>query len=62
MQIYEGISAGVLDFDYSPTSVFVSFDGSSRRIYMNISHEGRSAVEDPLDQKLLNGMKIATEE
>ncbi|EKX33180.1 hypothetical protein GUITHDRAFT_148120 [Guillardia theta CCMP2712] len=40
VMIYEGISAGVLDYDYSPTSVFVSFDGSSRRIYMNISQEG----------------------
>eukprot|EP00960_Hanusia_phi_P068830 766944-Hanusia_phi.AAC.2 len=61
-KIYEGISAGVLDFDYSPMSVFVGFDGSSRRIYINISQEGRSAVEDLLDQKLLNGMKISTEE
>ena len=60
--IYEGIAVGQLDYDYSPMSVFVSYDGSSRRIYMNISQEGKAAVDELREQKLINGLKISTED
>ena len=39
--LYEGIVAGVLDFDYAPSSNFVE----NRRIWMNVSQEGKSDVE-----------------
>jgi len=42
----KGIATGQLDYDYSPVSVFVSYDGSSRRIYMNVSQEGKAAVDE----------------
>ena len=57
-----GIAAGQLDYDYSPQSVFVSYDGSSRRIYLNVSQEGRAAVDELREQKLINGLKISTED
>jgi hypothetical protein len=60
--LYEGIAVGQLDYDYSPVSVFVSYDGSSRRIYMNISQEGKAAIDELREQKLINGLKIATED
>ena len=60
--VYEGISVGQLDFDYSPTSIYVSYDGSSRRIYMNISQEGKAAIDELREQKLINGLKISTED
>jgi len=60
--VYEGIAAGQLDYDYSPQSVFVSYDGSCRRIYLNVSQEGRAAVDELREQKLINGLKISTED
>ena len=51
-----------LDYDYSPVSTFVSYDGSSRRIYMNISQEGKAAIDELREQKLINGLKISTED
>ena len=36
MLLYEGIVAGVLDFDYAPASVSIE----NRRVWMNISQEG----------------------
>ncbi len=35
--IFEGIHLGVFEFDFSPTSVRVSQDGRSGRVYMNVS-------------------------
>jgi len=35
--IYEGIVAGVLDFDYAPQSVLISQDGTSKRSFMNVT-------------------------
>ena len=34
--LYEGIVAGVLDFDYAPASALIE----NRRVWMNISQEG----------------------
>ncbi|KAH8077207.1 hypothetical protein JL720_10172 [Aureococcus anophagefferens] len=39
--IYEGIVANVLDYDYAPQSELIE----NRRVYLNISQEGKSDVE-----------------
>jgi hypothetical protein len=54
--IYEGITAGVLDFDYAPASAFIE----NRRIYMNISQEGKSDVEFLREEELVNGLQMSS--
>eukprot|EP01035_Chromulina_nebulosa_P020795 gene20795-26959_t len=51
---YEGIVAGVLDYDYAPASVSVQ----NRRIWMNVSQEGKSDVEFLREEELVNGLQI----
>ena len=60
--IYEGIVAGVLDFDYAPQSVLISQDGTSKRSFMNVTQEGKSAIDDLREKKLINGLKLSTED
>ena len=82
VMMYEGIAAGVLDYDYAPQSMLVSQvgyvelflsgmtpngrvfvkDGKSRRIWMNVSQEGKAAIDDLREQKLLNGLKLSSED
>mmetsp|Transcript_17801 Transcript_17801/g.54418 ORF Transcript_17801/g.54418 Transcript_17801/m.54418 type:complete len:334 (-) Transcript_17801:1547-2548(-) len=54
--IYEGIAANVLDYDYAPQSELIE----NRRIYLNMSQEGKSDVEFLREEELLNGLKVAT--
>jgi hypothetical protein len=60
--MYEGIISGVLDFDYAPQSVLVSKDGISRRCFMNITQEGKGAIEDLREKNLLHGLKLSSED
>lgn len=60
--MYQGITAGALDFDYAPCSMLVSFEGRSRRIWLNITQEGKAAVDDLREKGLLNGLKLSTED
>lgn len=60
--VYEGIVGGVLDFDYAPQSTLISHEGSSRRCFMNVSQEGKSAIDDLRERKLLNGLKLSSED
>ena len=46
----------VLDYDYAPASELIE----NRRIYLNISQEGKSDVEFLREEELLNGLQIAT--
>jgi hypothetical protein len=62
VMIYEGVVAGVLDFDYAPQSTLISQDGSSRRCFMNVTQEGKSAIDDLREQKMLNGLKLSSED
>ena len=48
--VYEGIVKGVLDFDYAPYSTLISHEGVSRRSFMNVTQEGKSAVDDLREQ------------
>mmetsp|Transcript_29198 Transcript_29198/g.75160 ORF Transcript_29198/g.75160 Transcript_29198/m.75160 type:complete len:696 (-) Transcript_29198:28-2115(-) len=60
--MYEGVVAGALDFDYAPASVLVSQDGKSRRLWMNITQEGRSAIDDLREREFINGLKLSSED
>ena len=60
--IYEGIVAGVLDFDYAPGSRLISAAGRSLRMWINISQEGKACVDDLREWKLINGLKLSTED
>ena len=42
--------------------VLLSFEGASRRMFLNLSQEGKSAVEDLMEQKLINGLKLSSED
>ena len=52
--MYEGITAKVLDYDYAPMSVIVE----NRRIFINVSQEGKSDVDFLREEELLNGLKL----
>ena len=54
--LYEGIVAGVLDFDYAPSSNFIQ----NRRIWMNVSQEGKSDVEFLREEELINGLQMSS--
>ena len=62
VMMYEAVTAGVLDFDYAPASMIVSHNGVSRRLWVNITQEGKSAVDDLRESKLLNALKLTTED
>lgn len=53
---YEGIVAGVLDFDYAPQSALIE----NRRIWMNVSQEGKSDVEFLREEELINGLQMSS--
>lgn len=60
--LYEGVIADALDFDYAPASILVSHEGQSRRLWMNISQEGKSGTDDLREAELVNGLKLSTED
>jgi hypothetical protein len=62
VMIYEGIVLGILDLDYAPQSVLVSQDGYSKRCFMNVSQEGKSAVDDLREKELIQGLKLSSED
>ena len=48
--------AGVLDFDYAPASSLIE----NRRVWMNISQEGKSDVEFLREEELVNGLQMSS--
>jgi len=54
--IYEGIVAGIFDYDYAPAPDIV--DG--KRVYMNISQEGRDDLDDLRETGMLYGLKLSS--
>ena len=52
--MYEGITSKVLDYDYAPASVIVE----NRRIFINVSQEGKSDIDFLREEELLNGLKL----
>ena len=60
--IFEGIVAGLFDFDYAPCSIQLSVPGGQRRLWLNVSQEGKSACDDLRENRLLKGLKISTDD
>ena len=60
--IYEGILADELNFDYAPRSLQISHEGSSRRMFFNQSQEGLHHIDNLREQKLINCIKLVTED
>ena len=59
--LYEGIVAEILEEpDYAPSSVLVSQDGTSARVWLNISQEGKSLVDELREHTILNGLKLSS--
>lgn len=54
MLTYECIVSGALDYDYAPQSVSLE----NRRIWMNVSQEGKSDIEFLREEELVNGLQI----
>jgi len=66
--IYEGICAGKLDFDYAPVSrqyLYMDEDDGEckvKRLYLNLSQEARSAVDDLLEQEFIKSIKVPNDD
>ncbi|CAM9569802.1 unnamed protein product, partial [Phaeothamnion confervicola] len=54
--LYEGIVANILDYDYAPQSELIE----NRRIWMNVSQEGKSDVEFLREEELVNGLHVSS--
>lgn len=54
--IYEGIVEGVFDYDYAPQSGMVG----TKRVWLNISQEGKDDIDDIREGTLINGLKLAS--
>ena len=51
--MYELIVAGVIDYDYAPASAMVA----GRRIYLNVTQEGRDNLDDLVEAKLVRALR-----
>ena len=60
--MFEGITAGAMDYDYAPASTLVSHNGRSKRVWLNITQEGKAAIDDLREKRLINGLKLSTED
>lgn len=60
--MFEAIVRGKLDFDYAPASIRLSYKGKSMRRWLNISQEGKTALEDLWDDGLVNGIKLSSDD
>eukprot|EP01050_Picozoa_sp_SAG11_P027489 SAG11_NODE_6985_length_1214_cov_1.258296_1_plen_199_part_00 len=56
--MYEGIVAHVFDYDYAPMSLLVG----RKRVWLNISQEGKDDIDDLREGGLLNGLKLSSED
>lgn len=60
--MYEGIAAGVLNFDYAPGAMVIAQEGRPKRIWMNTTQDGKSAIDDLREANLINGLKLSTKD
>ncbi|KAG2781034.1 hypothetical protein Pcac1_g8975 [Phytophthora cactorum] len=58
--LYEGIDAGVLPFDYSPSLIWLTFKRHTDRRWLRISQEAKSVIDDLWEAKLVNGIKLSS--
>lgn len=60
--MFEGIVRGKFGFDYAPSSVRLSFKGRTLRRWINISREGVAAINDLWELRLVNGLKLSSDD
>lgn len=60
--MYEGIAAGALNFDYAPAAMVIAQEGRPKRIWMNTTQDGKSAIDDLREANLINGLKLSTKD
>ena len=56
--MFQGITSGVLDFDYAPCSALISSGGRSQRVWLNVTQEGKAAIDDLREAGIINGLKV----
>ena len=56
--IYEGVVQKVFDYDYAPSSEVIE----ARRVYINISQEGKDDLDDLTEGKMIKGLRLSTKE
>lgn len=55
--------AGVFgSFDYAPCSMLISQEGKTRRLWVNVSQEGRASLDDLRENGFCDGLKLSTED
>ena len=54
--IYEGIIAGIFDYDYAPQSALIE----NRRVWVNISQEGQSDIELLREEEFINALLVSS--
>ncbi|OWZ06560.1 hypothetical protein PHMEG_00021165 [Phytophthora megakarya] len=60
--MYEGIAAGALNFDYAPAAMVIAQEGRPKRVWMNTTQDGKSAIDDLREANLINGLKLSTKD
>ncbi|DBA00815.1 TPA: hypothetical protein N0F65_004720 [Lagenidium giganteum] len=60
--MFEGIINRRFDFDYAPASIRLAFRGRTLRRWINISREGKAALDDLWDAHLVNGLKLSSDD
>lgn len=60
--MFEGIVRGKFDFDYAPASMRLSFKGKTLRRWINVSREGKAAIDDLWQLRLINGLKLSSDD
>ncbi|DBA04263.1 TPA: hypothetical protein N0F65_009498 [Lagenidium giganteum] len=58
--MYEGITAGVLNFDYAPAPILIAQQDRPKRLWLNVTQDGKSAIDDLREASLINGLKLST--
>lgn len=62
VMVFEAIVHGLLAFDYSPVCTSIVKDGQSRRLWLNMSHDARAAIDDLREHELVQALKTCSED
>ncbi|KAE9332291.1 hypothetical protein PF008_g15019 [Phytophthora fragariae] len=62
VMVFEAIVHGLLSFDYSPVCTGIVKDGLSRRLWLNVSHDARAAIDDLREHELVQALKTCSED
>ncbi|CEG47274.1 uncharacterized protein PHALS_03920 [Plasmopara halstedii] len=60
--LFEGILNDAFDFDYAPASIRLSYKGKTLRRWINFSREGKAAIDDLWALRLINGLKLSSDD